>query len=289
MTSRQAKSLCEYMLPHKIGVISYGATFSVDNNQFPNFLRTIPSDQEESVAIISLLEVFNWTLVTPIFSSDIYGLSGKESISNVALTKNILLPCMSVVPLNLNSPMNNIDFSRIKTIVDCIKSVPDLKVVLLYMDTLQAISVLKTFYDLNAFGLQFIFADAASEAIFESSSFASQMFPVSYLFGKFDNLFIIGTKQDHLNLGSIGVVPFIRNSSKFNTFFSELTPETTNISRFIDFWEASFKCFYFGAFNPIPENAILIPECTSDVSLRTFPISCRCTGNESLKHMPISV
>lgn len=183
MISKQARILAELMLPYKVGVISYGATLTLSTNEFPNFLQTVPSDKDELVAIISLLEKFNWTLITPLFSSDLYGYSGKKIFSDLALKKNISFPCLTSIPVGLNYPVDEAEYFLIDDIITCIKAVPNLRVVILYMNTLQAIAVLSVFYRSKAFDLQFIFSDAASEAFIDASRIDINSFPASYLVG----------------------------------------------------------------------------------------------------------
>ncbi|CAF4961597.1 unnamed protein product [Rotaria sp. Silwood1] len=70
----------------KIGipVISYSATDPDLSNRkiYPNFYRTVPSDDIAAAALVKLFIRFNWTSCTIIYQNDRFGLGGVRSISN---------------------------------------------------------------------------------------------------------------------------------------------------------------------------------------------------------------
>lgn len=100
-------------------------------------------------------------------------------------------------------------------------------------------------------------------------------------------------------VGALAVVPYTGNQTNFKDYFYSLNPSNTNYSQFIDYWQEFFRCQLSDpdSYEP-PANLGLYasddplsmaPLCPANVSLRTLPINCTCTGDESLDGAPIDV
>ena len=60
-----------------------------DKKRYGYFLRTIPPDNFQAQAIVDLLLHFNWTLVSIIYSSNSYGIHGRDEILSLVIDNNI--------------------------------------------------------------------------------------------------------------------------------------------------------------------------------------------------------
>ena len=60
-----------------------------DKERYGYFLRTIPPDNFQAQAIVDLLLQFNWTLVSIIYSSNSYGIHGRDEILSLMIDNNI--------------------------------------------------------------------------------------------------------------------------------------------------------------------------------------------------------
>ncbi|CAF3850566.1 unnamed protein product [Rotaria sp. Silwood1] len=82
--SREAEIIAPFAQKIGIPVISYSATDPdlSNRNVYPNFYRTVPSDDLAALALVKLFIRFNWTSCTVIYQNDAFGLGGVRSISN---------------------------------------------------------------------------------------------------------------------------------------------------------------------------------------------------------------
>ena len=82
----KASSLLKVLGVFKIPVISYGAT-SVelsDKVNYEYFSRTIPSDMYQTKAIVEILDYFNWTYVSVVYTKESYGQNGFDLLKKEA-------------------------------------------------------------------------------------------------------------------------------------------------------------------------------------------------------------
>ncbi|KAJ9573800.1 hypothetical protein L9F63_008837, partial [Diploptera punctata] len=75
----------------KVPQISYMATSPSlsDNDRFPYFFRTVPSDVNQAHAMLEILRKFNWTYVSVVHSDNEYGLHGFETLKTLAEKYNV--------------------------------------------------------------------------------------------------------------------------------------------------------------------------------------------------------
>jgi ABC-type branched-subunit amino acid transport system substrate-binding protein len=66
----------------KVPVISYWATSDElsDKSEYEYFSRTIPSDMSQVKAIVDVLDYFNWTYVSIVYTDESYGRYGFEML-----------------------------------------------------------------------------------------------------------------------------------------------------------------------------------------------------------------
>ncbi|XP_062888933.1 taste receptor type 1 member 3-like [Mobula hypostoma] len=85
-TSEQAITIAKLFGLFLFPQISYGASSAKLSNKkiFPSFLRVMPSDNNQAIAIVSIIKKFKWNWIAGIGSDDEYGLpSTKQKISEI--------------------------------------------------------------------------------------------------------------------------------------------------------------------------------------------------------------
>lgn len=103
------------ILPHCVlWQISYGATSDAfsDKETFPSFMRTVPSDRWQALAMVQLLNEFGWNWVSVVGSDDEYGQKGQQQFSSMANDASICVAYQGLIPV-YNNPE-----STIKEILD---------------------------------------------------------------------------------------------------------------------------------------------------------------------------
>ncbi|XP_041945159.1 taste receptor type 1 member 3 [Alosa sapidissima] len=117
MSSVVGKLLGFFLMPQ----ISYGSTsdkFS-DKQLYPSFMRTVPTDKWQVVAMVELLKVFGWNWVAVVASEDEYGRQGQRQFSALASKENICVAYEGLIPI-YSDP--------VPTIKDILESVNETKV-----------------------------------------------------------------------------------------------------------------------------------------------------------------
>ncbi|XP_036600236.1 taste receptor type 1 member 1 [Trichosurus vulpecula] len=98
MTSVTATLLSALLIPQ----ISYAAssmTFS-EKQQYPSFLRMIPSDKLQVQTIVMLLKEFGWSWISVIGSDNDYGLQGVQMLEEFITEEDICIAHKDVVPIS---------------------------------------------------------------------------------------------------------------------------------------------------------------------------------------------
>ncbi|CAL8339941.1 unnamed protein product [Merluccius merluccius] len=94
--------------------ISYGATstkFS-DNELYPSFMRTVPDDHMEALAIVQLLQKFDWNWVALVGSNDEYGRQSLQEVSSLSQNTTICIAFKGLIPVYIDP------YKEIKIILD---------------------------------------------------------------------------------------------------------------------------------------------------------------------------
>lgn len=226
------------------------STVELNNQQrYPTFLRFGANDFDQAAAIASTMVNFNWSLITPIYTNDPYGLSGQSQFVTQAQNNRILLTCGRVInPGQLNG---------IPDTIRCLSG-SDSSVVLLWMNAENAANVIAAFYNSTEPALQrltFIAVDAWSN-IGSLAQFSGGRFPTSYL------------------EGALEFSPRLGDQSLFSECLGAYRPETATIPNFASFWETSFNCLLGNT---------SVPVCPASLALRPVnPVACACDGSENL-------
>lgn len=227
------------------------STVELSNTQrYPTFLRLGASDLDQAAAIASTMVNFNWSLVTPIYTNDPFGLSGQSQFIVQAQNNRILLTCGRVInPGQLNG---------IQDTIRCLTN-SDSSVILLWMSAENASNIIAAFFESGVQQLErltFIAVDAWSN-LGDFEQFSRGRFPESYLEGTLD------------------FAPRLGDQTLFTGCLEEINPENSDIPNFEEFWEATFRCQY----KPDDDS---IPECPTSLKGRSVEANCTCDGSESL-------
>ncbi|XP_050987472.1 G-protein coupled receptor family C group 6 member A [Labeo rohita] len=117
--------------------ISYAATATIlsDKSRFPAFMRTVPSDEYQTHAMVQLLKENEWTWVGIIITDGDYGRFALESFINHTETQGICVAFKAILPDSLA------DQQRLNTYinktVDMIKKTPKVNVVVSFAKSSQ--------------------------------------------------------------------------------------------------------------------------------------------------------
>jgi len=227
------------------------STVELNNQQrYSTFLRFGASDLDQAAAIASSMVYFNWSLVTPIYTNDPFGLSGQSQFIVQAQNNRILLTCGRVIqPGQLNG---------IQDTIRCLTN-SDSSVILLWMNAENASNVIAAFYQSGVPQLDrltFIAVDAWSN-IGDFQQFSAGRFPESYL---------EGTLEFSPRLGDQGI---------FQACQEAINPENSDIPNFKEYWETVFRCVYK------PADAS-IPACSTSIKERSVNETCACDGTENI-------
>lgn len=85
--------------------ISYSSTAVIlsDKNRFPAFMRTIPNDEHQIAAMVSLLSTYGWNWVGVVTTDGNYGQSALDHFVSQASEKGICVAFKSILPQSVTS------------------------------------------------------------------------------------------------------------------------------------------------------------------------------------------
>ncbi|XP_035381314.1 extracellular calcium-sensing receptor-like [Electrophorus electricus] len=90
-TSSASISMARTLGPFRIPQVSHSATCAClsDKSQYPNFLRTVPSDQYQATALAKMVKYFGWTWIGAVRSDTDYGNIGMAAFLKAAQEEGI--------------------------------------------------------------------------------------------------------------------------------------------------------------------------------------------------------
>ncbi|XP_053137440.1 taste receptor type 1 member 3 [Hemicordylus capensis] len=115
-----AKLFSFFLIPQ----VSYGATTEKLSNEelYPSFFRTVPSDKSQLEAMVQLLLTFKWNWIAVIGSDDEYGREGLSVLSSMVANKSICIAYEVLIPADVLDP------ELPGRVLQAIKSINDTKV-----------------------------------------------------------------------------------------------------------------------------------------------------------------
>ena len=204
----------------EIPQVSYASTApTLSSDQFQYFFRTIPSDNFQAQVLADIIGYFNWNFIVLLHSDDLYGIDGAEAFRRELISRNSTACVanqivLSINPSNLEEAVNQMTQ----------KWVSNATVVVLFAHRTYADGIFHIIQRRQASDSEFPLTNITwigSDSW--SATFSSEFYPLAR--------------------GMLGVLPAARTYTKFNNYFSQLTP--TNNERnpwFSEFWELQFNC-----------------------------------------------
>ncbi|XP_078281541.1 taste receptor type 1 member 3-like [Rhinoraja longicauda] len=146
-TSEQAMITAKLFSLFLFPQVSYGASSAQLNNKkiFPSFLRIMPSDNDQAIAIVSIVKKFKWNWIAGIGSDDEYGRQGIDLVQSYAALEGICVGFIEKIPTYLNLPSTS---RKISEIVDYIRKI-NVNVIVLFSSEGPAQELLKQAVKMN--------------------------------------------------------------------------------------------------------------------------------------------
>uniref|UniRef100_A0A8C4RZ05 Taste receptor type 1 member 1-like n=2 Tax=Erpetoichthys calabaricus TaxID=27687 RepID=A0A8C4RZ05_ERPCA len=91
-----ATMLSYFMVPQ----VSYSASSSSleDRTHFPSFFRTIPSDSQQTLALVELVERFHWDCISILASDSDYGKGSLAMLQELFRSRNVCISYSDIIP-----------------------------------------------------------------------------------------------------------------------------------------------------------------------------------------------
>ncbi|KAL7646292.1 UNVERIFIED_CONTAM: hypothetical protein RMT77_003201 [Armadillidium vulgare] len=82
-----------------------------DKDRYEFFARTVPPDTFQAIAMMDIMQAFNWSYISTIYSEGSYGESGIDVINKEAASRNICIAISMKIPHNAHE--NNVIYDEI--------------------------------------------------------------------------------------------------------------------------------------------------------------------------------
>ncbi|XP_026783365.1 extracellular calcium-sensing receptor-like [Pangasianodon hypophthalmus] len=225
-----AKSIGPFSMP----LISYYSTCEClsDKRKYPSFLRTIPSDYYQTIALAEMVKHFGWTWVGAIRRDDDYGNSGMAAFTKIAEQLGICLEYS--LPF-----FRTYSQEKVLRIVEQIKSSTS-RVIVGFVTPWDLEILLHVFSEHNITGYQWV----GTEGWIAD--------PVAVTLDKYNIL-----------QGAIGLAIPKTTVTGLKDFILDIKPlKSAGSAIFMKFWESMFTCKY-----GMQNNSKDIPVCTGEEKL----------------------
>ncbi|XP_043929388.1 extracellular calcium-sensing receptor-like [Protopterus annectens] len=199
---------------YKFPQISHGATVMAlsDKNQFPSFLRTIPSDLFQAIGIVHLVLYFGWTWVGLLSDSSDYGLQGSLKVKEELVKAGACIAFFETIP----AMYSEMKINHISKIIQT----SSVNVIVIYSTEVNLYPVLEVIARNNVTGKVWIASDAWAQ---------------SYMFFKNEFLRILQ--------GTLGFLVRKGDIPGFKQYIYNLNPYNNPADIFLKhFWEIVFDC-----------------------------------------------
>ncbi|XP_060733763.1 extracellular calcium-sensing receptor-like [Tachysurus vachellii] len=217
--------------PFSMPLISYYSTCEClsDKRKYPSFLRTIPSDYYQTIALAEMVKHFGWTWVGAIRRDDDYGNSGMAAFTKIAEELDICLEYS--LPF-----FRTYSKERVLRIVEQIKSSTS-RVIVGFVTAREFEILLNVFSEHNITGYQWV----GTEGWIAN--------PAAATLDKYNIL-----------QGAIGLAIPKTTVTGLKDFILDIKPlKSLGSAIFTKFWEALFTCTY-----KEQNNSATIPVCTGE-------------------------
>ncbi|XP_069498875.1 extracellular calcium-sensing receptor-like [Ambystoma mexicanum] len=183
-----------------------------DKMQFPSFLRTVPSNAFQNIALARLTSHFGWTWVGMIIADTESGLQGGQDIKRQIEKEGGCVAFMERISPHYphQKVLQLVEFIRRHTV----------QVIIVHSSEVAVKALLEALYRLKVDDKVWIF----------SASFAITQ-------GLFSN------QSWRILNGALGLAPYTESMPGFEEFLQRLHPSTSSDDIFVQFyWEQAFKC-----------------------------------------------
>lgn len=219
----------------RIPQISYASTSAQlsDKSRYEYFVRTVPPDTFQALAMVDIVQHFNWTYVSTVASEGEYGVSGIEYFQQEAMARNICLAARVKISANAD----RIEFD---SVIEKLKKKHNARVVILFLREEDAKGLLDAATRNNQSG-KFVWVAA--------DGWGTQESPVN-----------------NNELAAQGALTIILQSSaipEFDEYFLNLKPNDNDRNPwFREYWEMVHSCKWPSVDHPITDSGVTF--CTGD-------------------------
>ncbi|KAG1957829.1 extracellular calcium-sensing receptor [Pimephales promelas] len=195
--------------------ISYASSSRLlsNKNQYKSFMRTIPTDEYQAIAMAAIIDHFQWNWVIAIASDDEYGRPGIEKFENEMFHRDICI--------DLNVLISQyIDEAEIRRLADRIEN-----------STAKVIAVFASGPDVEPLIKEMVRRNVTDRVWLASEAWAS-----SSLVAKPEYIDVMG--------GTIGFALRAGHIPGFKEFLQQVHPKKSSHNEFVrEFWEETFNCY----------------------------------------------
>ncbi|NXE61103.1 CASR protein, partial [Calcarius ornatus] len=235
--------------------VSYASSSRLlsNKNQFKSFLRTIPNDEHQAMAMADIIEYFRWNWVGTIAADDDYGRPGIEKFREEAEERDICIDFSELIS-------QYSDEEEIQQVVEVIQN-----------STARVIVVFSSGPDLEPLIKEIVRRNITGKIWLASEAWAS-----SSLIAMPEFFRVIGS--------TIGFALKAGQIPGFREFLQKVHPKSTNNGFAKEFWEETFNCY-------LPDGSKNSPASTSfhkgheeglGAGNGTSAFRPPCTGDENI-------
>lgn len=197
---------------HQISYASSSRLLS-NKNQYKSFMRTIPTDEYQAIAMAAIIDHFQWNWVIAIASDDEYGRPGIEKFENEMFERDICIDLNVLISQYLEE-------AEIIRIADQIQN-----------STAKVIVVFASGPDVEP-----LVKEMVRRNITDRVWLASEAWALSSLVAKPEYLDVMG--------GTIGFALQAGHVPGFKEFLQQVHPKKSLHNEFVrEFWEETFNCY----------------------------------------------
>lgn len=208
------------------------STYLSNTLNYPTFYRTIPDDLYVAQSITKLMQLFNWTLVSAIYTDDDIGSSGNSAFQTATTESGIVVTCSATIVSGSTSGL--------QTFSSCISS-SDANAVVLWMGLEDARNVIASL-STQPFISNLYFIAPPEWGTYNSFQ--------SFSLGRFNTTILQGGITAIPRSGNIpvsGSIPPNGSFEAFKSYWSQLNPSNNAYSAFLQLWQDTFRCSLYGS------------------------------------------
>ncbi|XP_074605223.1 metabotropic glutamate receptor 8-like [Brevipalpus obovatus] len=223
VTSIQVANLLRLFGIPQISFFSTSPELS-NKDRFKYFLRTVPSDDIQTLAMVEIIKRMNWTYVSVLYEESNYGVKAFEALENWLMGTNICIAVKEKLPKDSGVA----DSSKYDTIVGKLRDKHQARGVIVFGSDQEVKALMQAVKRGNLTGkYQWIGSDGWSARALVSDGNEEQV------------------------EGTLSIQPMSKPVEGFDEYFTRLDPKRNETLRrnpwFIEFWEHFFKCKWNGS------------------------------------------